>query len=321
MLEWRLSALGLARKDRRQDKMRFDGRSDRVMRKERFGSVFMVVFWGFVASSASGAVKFDGLTWYHSEDPSRLILNEDHQLVWVNPRAPDQVTVKLPETDLSDVNDVAEVVYLFKTEGKKTGVPSTDPTLLSGTGDIRIGLFDSGGKGHIERDDTGYRNEKWCGYLGYCARVCPHLPVGIEREHSDAIPGKIMKRTNALEEGVCESLVQKAGPYGRSRDISGFGLPMGVYSPMVLRVERRSETTLFFSVTINDVTYEYEDNDSSIQPKKIDALAMYFPNPKAYSSITLAGCCFSCKPSTVTSCQRKGRVFEAYRPKRKKKSD
>lgn len=289
------------------------------MRRENFASIFLPVCLFLVASSASGAVRFDGLTWYHSEDPSRLILNEDHQLVWVNPKAPDQVTVRLPEMDLSDVNDVAEVIYMFKTEGSKTGVRSTDPTLLSGTGDIRIGLFDSNRRGHIDRDNTGYRNDKWRGYLGYCARICPHLPVGIEREHSDAIPGKIMKRTKAFEEGVGQSLVQKAGPYGRSRDISGFGLPLGVYSPLVLRAERTKPDTVVFSVTLNDVTYTYADDNSDHQPKKIDAMAMYFPNPKAYSSITFAGCYFSCKPSTVTSCRPKGRVFEAYRPKRKKK--
>jgi hypothetical protein len=210
-------------------------------------------------------------------------------------------------------------VYMFKTEGTRTGVRSTDPTLLSGTGDLRIGFFDSNGKGHIARDGTGYRNDKWCGYLGYCARICPHLPVGIEREHSDAIPGKIMKRTKAFEKGVCESLVQKAGPYGRSRDISGFGLALGVYSPLVLRAERTKPDTVVFSVTLNDVTHIYTDDGSDHQPKKIDAMAMYFPNPKAYSSITFAGCYFSCKPSTVTSGRPKGRVFEAYRPKRKKK--
>ena len=285
------------------------------MKRANIALMVGVVCGCFLVSFAGGAVRFDGLTWYLSEDPSRLILNEDGQLVWLKPHAPDQVTVRLPAMDISDVNDVAEVVYLFKTEGTKTGKPSTDPTMLSGTGDIRIGLFDSNGKGHINKDNTGYRSEIWCGYLGYCARVCPHLPVGIRRKHSDAIPGKIMKRNKAFEEGVCESLVQKAGPYGRSLDISGFGLPLGVYTPLILRAERTSPTTVVFSVTINDVTYLYIDDDPRHQPKKIDAMAMYFPNPKAYSSITLAGCYFSCKPNTAEGGPRKTRTFKAYKPK------
>jgi hypothetical protein len=260
--------------------------------------ILWVVCICVLPSQGLAAVRFDGLTWYHSEDPSRLKLNEDHQLVWY-PRTADQITVKLPEMDLSRVGDVADVVYMYKTEGIKTGVPSTDPTLLSGTGDLRVGLFDSNGKGHIARDKTGYRNKKWVGYLGYCARICPHLPVEIEREHSDAIPGKIMKRTKAFEEDVGPSLVQKAGPYGKSRDLSGFGLPLGEFSQLILRVERKSASTLEFSVTLNGTTYIYIDDETDMQPKKIDAMAIYFPNPNKYTSITFAGCHFSCRPSRV----------------------
>jgi len=256
-------------------------------------AIILVACLGLAVSPAMAAVRFDGLTWYHSEEPSRLLINADGHLEWLNPKAPDQVTVRLPEMDLSDVGDVAQVAYMFKTEGVKTAVPSTDPTLLSGTGDLRVGLFDSNGRGHIKSDNTGYRNKIWCGYLGYCARICPHLPVGIKRKHSDAIPGKFMKRTGAWEEGVCESLVQKAGPYGRSQDLSGFGLELGNFSPLVLQVERTAPQTLVFTVTLNDVTYTYLDDEARYQPKKIDAMAMYFPNPKAYTSIMLAGSCFS----------------------------
>ncbi len=240
------------------------------------------------ASDNQGGVPFDGLIWYHSEDPSRLIVNAAGRLVWLKPHGPDQVTVRLPEMDLSDVGDVAEVKYLYKAQGTATGVPSTDPTLLSGTGDLRIGLFDSNGRGHISSDNTGYRNDTWCGYLGYQVRMCPHLRAGIKRQHSDAIPGKFMKRSDAWDAEVCPSLIQKAGPYGRSRDISGFGLPLGVFSPLILRAQRTTPHTVIFSVTLNGVTYRYEDDNSANQPRKIDAMAMYFPNPKAYASITLA---------------------------------
>ena len=267
----------------------------RVSRLTQYG--LLAACLGCWVWPAWAAVRFDGLMWYHSEDPNRLIVNEDCQLVWLNPKAPDQVTVRLAEMDLSDVGDSAEVVYMFKSEGVRTGVASTDPTLLSGTGDLRIGLFDSNGRGHIEVDGSGYRNPIWCGYLGYCARICPHLPAGIKRKHSDAIPGKFMKRTRAYEADVCESLVQKAGPYGKSRDLSGFGLPLGVYSRLILRVARTGKETLAFTVTLNDVSYTYIDDDPRLQPKKIDAMAIYFPNPKAYRSITLAGCCFSCRPA------------------------
>lgn len=40
-----------------------------------------------------------GLTWYHSEAPNRLIINAEDHLEWLNPKAPDQVTVRLQTTD------------------------------------------------------------------------------------------------------------------------------------------------------------------------------------------------------------------------------
>ncbi len=249
------------------------------------------------SSQGLAAVRFDGLTWYHSEDPSRLILDEDGQLVWQRPKVADQVTVKLPDMDLSDVGDVAEVVYMFKVEGIKTGIAGTDPTLLSGTGDFRIGLLDSNGGGHIDSDNTGYRNDKWQSYLGYCARICPCLAVGIERGHSDAIPGKFMKRSKNIGDDVRKSLVQTAGPYTRSRDLSGFGLKLGEFSKLILRIERKAADTLEFSVTLKGTTYIYVDDEPKLQPKKIDAMAIYFPNPNRYTSITFAGCHFSCRPS------------------------
>jgi len=251
-----------------------------------------VAYFLLALSPAVAAVKFDGLTWYISRDSSRLLVNDQGRLVWMNPEAPDQLTVQLPPLDLTGVGAVARVTYLYKGEGVATGIPSTDPTLLSGTGDIRVGLFDSNGQGHINRDDTGYRNKIWRGYLGYQVRICPHLPVGIKRLHSDAIPGKFMKRTGAMKEGS-DSLLQKAASYGKSRDLSGFGLELGRPSALTLQVERTAVNTLVFSVTLNDVTYTYVDDDLYRQPQKIDALAVYFPNPKTYSSITLVPGSFS----------------------------
>ena len=257
----------------------------------------LVIGLSLAARPALASVGFDGLTWYHSEDPSGLIINADGHLEWLRPHGPEQLTVKLPAMSLANVGDVAEVTYLYKTKGITTGTPSTDPTLLSGTGDIRVGFFDSNGRGHITKDNTGYRQDIWCGYIGYHARICPHLAVGRKRRHSDAIPGKFMKRTGAYEADVCPSLLQKAGPYGKSQDLSGFGLKLGVFSPLTLRVERTAPGTLVFSVTLNDVTYKYVDDNPALQPKKIDAMAMYFPNPKAYHSIILARAADQARPS------------------------
>jgi hypothetical protein len=268
-------------------------------------AVLGVIFIGIIAANASASVRFDGLTWYHSKDPNLLKLNEDGQLVWLAPMRATQLNVKLPEMDLSKVGDVAEVVYMLKLEGVKTGIPSTDPTLLCGTGDFRIGLFDSNGSGHIDKDSTGFLNDKWRNYLGYCARICPCLPIGIEREHSDAIPGKFMKRSDKIGDDVRRSLVQTSGPYTRSRDMSGFGLEFGKFSKLILRIERTADKTLEFSVTLNGITYIYIDDEAKLQPKKIDAMAIFRANPLEYTSITLAGCHFSCQPVSIDEHPRK----------------
>ena len=264
--------------------------------KSAIARLFVVLLAGVLVPEAGFAsVRFDGLNWYMSEDPDRLVLNEDHQLVWKDPAAPDMIAVRLPAMRLTDVGDTAEVVYKYKGSGTRTGVASTDPTMLSGTGDIRIGLFDSNGRDHVDRDGIGYADTRFRGYLGYHVRVCPHLPVGIKRRHSDAIPGKFMKRTKPYgEDGG--SLVSSAASYGKSLDLSGFGLALDVYSPLVLKIERTAPKTLVFTVTLNGVTYRYVDDEPDLQPNKIDVMAMYFPNPIEYSSITFAGCWFSCMP-------------------------
>jgi len=41
--------------------------------------VVLLVGFGMWVPVGVGAVRFDGLRWYHSEDPNRLILNEDYQ--------------------------------------------------------------------------------------------------------------------------------------------------------------------------------------------------------------------------------------------------
>jgi hypothetical protein len=70
----------------------------------------VVVLW-LSPTASRAAVRFDGLTWYHSQDPTRLIINPEAHLEWVSPKAPDQVTVRLPEMDLSNVGDSAQIRY------------------------------------------------------------------------------------------------------------------------------------------------------------------------------------------------------------------
>ncbi|MHC4459818.1 MAG: beta-N-acetylhexosaminidase [Planctomycetota bacterium] len=58
-------------------------------------TIILIICSHLMPSLVAGAGCFNGLTWYHSEDPDRLIINKYSHLEWLNPRAPDQVTVRL----------------------------------------------------------------------------------------------------------------------------------------------------------------------------------------------------------------------------------
>jgi len=105
-------------------------------------------------------VVFDGMTWYHSKDSTgRLLTNDDGQLVW-QCRKPDQLVAHLKSPmKISSIGDVAEFRILWKSSGQVLG-PDCRRKLchddcvicLAGTGDFRMGLFDSSGGRRITRD-------------------------------------------------------------------------------------------------------------------------------------------------------------------------
>jgi len=222
-------------------------------------------------------VQWDGMTWYFSQIPVRLSVNDNGELVWSNPWPPDQITVQLPEMSFSQVGEVVEIAYLYKGEGSDLGD-------AFGTGDIRIGLFDSNGQGHVDRDGHGYNNPTWCGYLGYKVNISPHVSTS-------KYSGRFAKREDPWCD-VCTSLVQKNQGCWEGQDtqpkIDGFGLAGGQWSPLTLRLERTGSGSVRFTATLNNVTYAFEDDDPSNQPQKLDAMAMYFPNDRPFTSIMFA---------------------------------
>jgi hypothetical protein len=231
---------------------------------------------------------FDGLTWYHSSYPPRLLVNTFGELEYPSLRPSEQINVQLPPMRLTDVGDVVEVAYMYKGEGPTDGSTSeTNITIPSGTGDLRTGLFDSNGQAHIDHDGYEYRNPIWCGYKGYQVRLSPHTPTG-------SYAGRFAKRREPFCDS-CDSLLQKAqGCWGSQYDleqqpkINGFGLPVGEWSLLTLRLERTAPGTVVFTATLNDVTYTYTDNDPNEQAQNIDELAMYFANNRPFDLVTLA---------------------------------
>jgi hypothetical protein len=71
-------------------------------------------------------------------------------------------------------------------------------------------------------------------------------------------------------------------------DYFGNGHPIGKFAPLIIRLERKDSKTVVFSVTQNGVTQTFTDDDPNNQPKKIDAMAINFPNPRAFRKVVLA---------------------------------
>ncbi len=255
----------------------------------------------FYITDDEAGIPFDGLVWYHSEQPSMLDLDDEGNLRWA-PGNYHQVIVQLPEQRLSQAGDVAEFTYLWKSDGNVIGCDcdywdcvskcfEVDITCLSGTsGDFRLGLFDSNGRGHINDEYMGNSADVFNGYLGYGWFIFPHVDTDLASSIEDCAgevhkPGFIRKRTNAY---VGEALLKTDGNWSDLDNINGFGLTPGQFSPLTLRLERTNSGTVRVSITLNGVTYTVTDNAPSNQPQKIDAFAMYFHHStRSYSHAAL----------------------------------
>jgi hypothetical protein len=273
-----------------------DGRRDvllLLLSRPRVGLALTVTLFLLASSGRARAqLPFLGGEWAFSEKPSGLTLDDRGHLVWSEPKPSQQVTVWLVEQALSDVGDVAEVAFVYYAEASSAGYLASNVTHMSGTGDFRIGLFDSNGRGHVKEDGHDYTDPTWVGYLGFHARVFPHIPRGHCRQRIEGevhLPGNMMKRREkAFDAEAGQALLSSAGTYERLRYIDGFELVPGHGSPLILRLERTAPDTIVFTVTLNEITYSYEDTEPEHQPRKIDALAIYFPNPRPYHRVVFA---------------------------------
>jgi len=249
---------------------------------------------GIQPAVATAEVQFDGRKCYLSNKPESVRVNDRGYLEWVAPGAQQQLIMRLDEMQLSEIGDIAEVQYLFKADGPaptagnvKQQTQAGNPCRISDTGNFRIGLFDSNGKGYVKNDGYGRKNDIWKGYLGYYADIFPH--IGEDAKHVTAdgkvnLPGKIVKRTSPDNPSLLD---QAAGPQV-NRGISGFGAPLGRFVPMFLKLKRTGPNTVHVSVTVDNVTYLWIEEDASSQPRKIDVFSIGFPKQSPYTKVTLA---------------------------------
>ena len=272
---------------------RHEGRMNRLVSAVSLVAAVLVAL-AALAVKATAQVQFDGKKCYLSEKPESLRVTDEGYLEWVAPGPQQQLIVRLGEMRLDEVGDIAEVRYLYKADGPAPGggdlkrhSQADGPCRISGTGNFRIGLFDSNGKGYVEDDGYGYKNDIWKGYLGYYAHVFPHIGPEAKCLTEDGkvnVPGKMIKRTcpdspTLLEAGASSQIRQGIG---------GFDAPLGRFVPLFVRVKRTGRNTIHFSVVIDNVSYLRIEEDALNQPRKIDVLSIYFPEQWPHAKVTLA---------------------------------
>jgi hypothetical protein len=226
-------------------------------------------------------IEFDGAVWIPMIDKLSLrngrpllFVNNAGQLEW-QPTYAAQITVKLPEKDLSDPGDIVEYKWLFKGEGTPGGSGMHNLLERWGSGDFRWGVYDSNGKPVDIQIRYHRSNDMFKYYFGYHFRSSPHVPP----EAKAGSWGK--RRPGENETGLLSSWIKKMNYFGN-------GHPIGKFAPLIIRLERKNSKTVVFSVTQNGVTQTLIDNDPDQQPRKIDAMAINFPNPRAFRKVVLA---------------------------------
>ncbi len=260
---------------------------------------FAAVLLGLVAS-AGAEVIFDAVTWYDSHTPSTMFLNEDGRLQWT-PYNDHQIITRIPDQNLSDVGDVVEISYYWLSDGQgniegcddcqneATCNFNEDITCVSGTGDFRVGLFESDGD-YITADGMGVENEIFRGYKGYKFCMQPH--VDIEPVRWQEASGEPHIAGGFYERDMVDDprLLSVNEVFDRISMYGGFELPLGQFSLWTLRLERLSATSVEMSINLNGITYTDIDttNTPAIpQPNRIDVFAIEFPNPNPYSRVVL----------------------------------
>jgi len=162
------------------------------------------------SGTAISETLFAGMTWYHSEDHAgRLRTNDQGHLLW-QCRKPDQLVAHLNSPlNISSVGDVAEFRILWKSSGQILG-PDCRRKLchddcvicLAGTGDFRVGLFDSSGGRRFTRDGEGLESDVLKGWRGYQWRFSPHLQAGEPKRWYEPKSIAIGKQEIVVDDGL-----------------------------------------------------------------------------------------------------------------------
>jgi hypothetical protein len=215
-----------------------------------------------------------------------LRLNASGHLEW-RPKKPQQIVAHFPARRLRARGDRVEIAFLWKSQGETTSKDFDDNiAMTAGTGDFRLGVFDSRGK-CVTKDGGGPNQKLFEGYRGYQVRFSPNVPKSDKRFRDKTgevhKPGMMAKRVKSS--GV---LLSNTNPYKSLLNTGGWGLPPGELGTFRLVLKRTAENTVEFSITIGKATYKATDTNPSRQPREIETLAIQFPNARPYTLVTLA---------------------------------
>jgi hypothetical protein len=274
-------------------------------------------------------------TWFHSHDPS-LLVQKDDSIEWT-PKKPHTILLNLETPkSLASEGDVAEFIYQFKSVGtnnikgcvkEKTNpcrkgckeCPSKgsenrchaigcnfddDVGCLAGTGDFRIGMFDSNGKGLITGDKfgtgkpRGSSNKIFKGYLGYQWRFHPHICdtkrfIELKKDCSTEPHSNVAswKREFPTIKPCSEELLGDCDPRSWKRifdpTAACFNLPQDTFGELKIRIERVAKDKLKVGFSLNGLAFEYIDSEKSNQPSKIDVIALHMSNARPYKLVTI----------------------------------
>ncbi|MHC4363305.1 MAG: Calx-beta domain-containing protein, partial [Planctomycetota bacterium] len=237
--------------------------------------------------------RWDGLTWYHTEYPNPLFVNEDGHLVW-NPGREEGFITRLPEHRFSQAGDMVEISYWWMTDGDHDCddcfdcdlyCHDDDITCIAGTSDMRAGFFEADGE-YVTGDgfDAG-GSSIFEGYKGYAFRFGPNMRSGPTRWVD--CTGEVHKTGNFQKKPADLDNLMHTND-GLEDYIPGFELPPGEWSLWTISIERLSSSRVRTSITLNDRTYTWTDTDSGDQPTKIDVFSIYMRNGRPYSISELA---------------------------------
>lgn len=263
----------------------------------------------FTGIDQPSPIEFDSMTWYHSHEPDRLTLTAGGQLIWY-PANDHQLTANLAVQTLANIGDSVTVSYLWKSRGDELGCDchdnisgggdcdfDADVTCMAGTGDFRIGLFDSNGRGKLTGDGYGEKNEMFKGYLGYQWRFHPHIcdterfwehkADGSRESHTNVT---CWKRDHPFIDPCSDELLGDCNPRSWTRikepQAACFDLAFDEWGLLVFTIERVTnglKTTFSF----NGLSFTTTDSENSYQPAKIDTIAIQFPNARPYDYVLL----------------------------------